>query len=81
MTLPIRSMYATDSQAMLSKAQALDAALITTEKDLVRLRRPEAGSQLAALARASDCLRVKLELADAEDLRSDILSKLDQLPH
>ena len=70
-----------DAARLLSEAQALDAALITTEKDLVRLRRPEAGSQLAALARASDCLRVKLELADADGLRADILSKLDQLPH
>lgn len=70
-----------DAARLLSEAQALDAALITTEKDLVRLRRPEAGSQLAALARASDCLRVKLKLADADGLRADILSKLDQLPH
>jgi hypothetical protein len=36
---------------------------------------------LAALARASDCQRVKLELADADGLCADILSKLDQLPH
>ncbi|HCQ81640.1 MAG TPA: tetraacyldisaccharide 4'-kinase [Rhodobiaceae bacterium] len=71
----------TDAARLLEAAQAKQARLITTEKDLVRLRRPEAGSQLAALARASDCLRVKLKLADADGLRADILSKLDQLPH
>jgi tetraacyldisaccharide-1-P 4'-kinase len=55
--------------------------LITTEKDLVRLRGAKVGSQLAALAAASECLRVKLTLANADGLRADILSKLDQSPH
>ena len=70
-----------DAARLLSEAQALGAGLITTEKDLMRLRKPEAGSQLAALAKASECLRVKLELSEADTLRADILSKLDRPPH
>ena len=70
-----------DAERLLREAKTLNATLITTEKDLVRLRGAEAGSQLAALAAASECLRVKLTLADVDGLRADILSKLDQSPH
>ena len=70
-----------DAERLLREAKTLNATLITTEKDLVRLRGAEAGSQLAALAAASECLRVKLTLANADGLRADILSKLDQSPH
>ena len=70
-----------DAERLLREAKTLNATLITTEKDLVRMRRAEAGSQLAALAAASECLRVKLTLADVDGLRADILSKLDQSPH
>ena len=74
----------TDAARLLEAAQAKQARLITTEKDLVRLRDASPGSQTAALgelARASDCLRVKLELDDAVGLRADILQKLEQTPH
>ena len=70
-----------DAARLVHEAETLNATLITTEKDLVRLRGAESGSQLAALAAASKCLRVKLTLANADDLRADILSKLDQSPH
>ena len=70
-----------DAERLLREAKTRNATLITTEKDLVRMRRAEAGSQLAALAAASECLRVKLTLADVDGLRADILSKLDQSPH
>ena len=70
-----------DAERLLREAKTRNATLITTEKDLVRMRRAEAGSQLAALAADSECLRVKLTLADVDGLRADILSKLDQSPH
>ncbi|MEC8577855.1 MAG: tetraacyldisaccharide 4'-kinase [Pseudomonadota bacterium] len=70
-----------DAARLLHEAETLNATLITTEKDLVRLRGAKVGSQLAALAAASECLRVKLTLANADGLRADILSKLDQSPH
>lgn len=73
----------TDAEAaqLIETAKRLNAKLMTTEKDLTRLRGAPAGSPLAALSDASACLPVELVLDNAAGLIEDVLEKLNQPPH